>query len=88
VDDLSPLGERHAIIRRLFTRAAEREGSLAHLAQKLGIPFSELREYLRGETLPSEKVLLSAVQIILDELPAIRSQFSRSAWQALSLPLQ
>lgn len=78
--------ERQSVIRRLFTRAAERLGSAAYLARKLGITYVELRDYLQGEAMPPEQVLLDAVQIIIDELPAIRTQVSPELWESLRLP--
>jgi len=78
--------ERHAVIKRLFLRAAMRVGSAGALAQQLQITYSELRLYLEGEAAPPEEVLLKAVSVILDELPAIRTEFSRETWDSLRLP--
>ena len=61
-------------------------GSASALAQQIRIPYSELRGYLDGEAMPPEDILLRAVDVILDELPAIRSEFSPEVWRSLSLP--
>ena len=63
-----------------------RVGSAGALAQQLQIAYSELRLYLEGEAAPPEEVLLKAVSVILDELPAIRTEFSRETWDSLRLP--
>jgi hypothetical protein len=36
--------------------------------------------------MPPEALLLRVVDVILDELPAIRTEFSPEVWQSLSLP--
>lgn len=61
-------------------------GGAGMLASQLKIPFTELREYLHGEAMPPEEVLLRAVDIILEELPSIRAEFSPEVWKSLSLP--
>lgn len=80
------MDEKHAVIRRLFSRGAMKTGSAAAFARELGITFGDLRAYLEGKQMPPEEVLLRAVATILDELPAIRSEFAPEVWQALSLP--
>jgi len=80
------LGEQHAIVQRIFLRAAERIGGASALCQQIKVPYSELRTYLQGDAMPPEDILLRAVDVIIDELPAIRSGFSQRAWQSLALP--
>ena len=64
-----------------------RVGSTAALAKYLAIPYSEVRTYASGDAMPPEDVLLRTVELLLDELPAIRSGFSQAAWRSLRLPL-
>ena len=80
------LGEQHAIVQRIFLRAAERIGGASALCQQIKVPYSELRTYLQGDAMPPEDILLRAVDVIIDELPTIRSGFSQRAWQSLALP--
>jgi len=80
------MDDQHRIVLRLFSRAAARIGSAAHLAMNLGIPYAELTRYLQGNALPPEEVLLKAVAIVVDELPAIRAGFAPEAWASLRLP--
>jgi hypothetical protein len=75
--------EHLAIIRRIFTAATHKFGSAAHLAAHLGITSSELRTFLDGRAMPAEAVLLSAVDLLLEELPAIRREFSSEDWKSL-----
>jgi hypothetical protein len=82
------VGESQAIVERLFTRAAEKVGSVSRLARELNVPYSEVRSYVHGEAMPPEEILLRAVDFIIEELPAIRAGFSREAWQSLGLPVQ
>lgn len=78
--------EEIAIIRHLFARAARKVGSAARLAETLGISYEDLRSYHYGTAVPADAGLLRAVDLILDELPAIRAMFSQKAWRSLSLP--
>jgi hypothetical protein len=78
--------EARAIVRRIFVRAAEQVGSAAHLSERLSITYAELRTYLFGEAVPPEAVLLEAVQLIIEQLPYLRGEFSKEAWQSLRLP--
>jgi hypothetical protein len=78
--------ESQAIIERLFTRAAEKIGSVSRLARQLEAPYSEVRSYVHGEAMPPEEILLRAVDLIIDELPAIRAGFSQKTWDLLGLP--
>jgi len=78
--------ERHSVIRRLFVRAAMKIGSASELAHQLSIPYSEVRLYLDGEAAPPEEVLLRVVEVILEELPTIRAEFSPEIWRSLRLP--
>ena len=80
------LEEQHAIVQRIFLRAAERMGGASALCQQIKVPYSELKTCLRGDAMPPEELLLRAVDVIIDELPAIRSGFSQKAWQSLALP--
>ena len=78
--------EERAIIQRILRRAEMKVGSAARCAETLGISLTELRSYREGEAKPADAVLLRAVDLILDEIPAIRVTFSARAWNALSLP--
>jgi hypothetical protein len=80
------MNDRHAIVERLFVRAAQRLGGAGMLARRVRIPLSQLRHYLVGEAMPPEQVLLATVNVILDELPAIRREFPAEVWRSLSLP--
>lgn len=76
----------HELVLRLFSRAATKVGSVAHLAQRLGISYADVAAYMRGKAIPPEPVLLLAVEVILDELTYFRANFPE-AWKALSLPV-
>ncbi len=78
--------ERTAVIRRLFIRAAQKLGSANALCEVCGIAYPDCHSYLSGEAVPSEEVLPRAVDVVLDELPAIRSEFPQEVWRSLSLP--
>jgi hypothetical protein len=78
--------EERAIIRRIYAVAAAKIGSAAHLAEHLNVSYADLRAYLAGEAAPSDEVLLRTVDLLLEELPALRREFSPGAWRALSLP--
>jgi len=78
--------DQHKLILRLFSRAAARVGSVAHLALRLHISQADAGMYLQGKAIPPEEVLLGAVDIILDELPNIRREFPPEVWRSLSLP--
>lgn len=78
--------ESLAIIQRIFTCAAMKIGSAAHLADYLGIGHGDIGLYLRGQTMPTDLVLLKVVDLLIEEMPAIRSEFSEAAWKALGRP--
>jgi hypothetical protein len=78
--------ESLAIIQRIFTCAAMKIGSAAHLADHLGIGHGDIGLYLRGQTMPTDLVLLKVVDLLIEEMPAIRSEFSEAAWKALGRP--
>jgi hypothetical protein len=78
--------ESQAIVQRIFTRCAEKVGSVSALALRLGIPYSEVGVYVGGHAMPPEAVLARAVELIIEDVPAIRSSFSESAWRSLPLP--
>jgi hypothetical protein len=80
------MDEEHRLTQSLFNRAAERVGSATRLQQRLRISSNDVLMYLQGKAIPPEAVMLRAVEIVLDELPRFRSEFSSEAWQALSLP--
>lgn len=80
------MDDEHRLIERLFNRAAERVGSASGLKRRLRISSNEVLMYLQGKAIPPEAVMLRTVEIVLDELPRLRSEFSREAWRALSLP--
>lgn len=78
--------ESLAIVQRIFTCAAMKIGSAAHLADYLGIGHGDIGLYLRGQTMPTDLVLLKVVDLLIEEMPAIRSEFSEAAWKALGRP--
>ena len=80
------MDETSEIVRRIFLRAAQRVGSVAALGRELGASYSEIKAYVAGDTVPTNAILLRAVEILIDDLPELRSGFSEQAWQALSLP--
>ena len=75
-------------MQRIFTRCAEKIGSASALALHLRIPYSEVATYLSGHAMPPEGVLVRAVELVIEDLPAIRSGFSEAAWHSLPLPRQ
>jgi hypothetical protein len=77
--------ESEAIVARIFQAAAGRAGGASALARHLRVPFVELRAYFTGEAMPPEEVLLRAVDLLVEDLGAIRSEFSEQAWRQLSL---
>ena len=76
--------QQFAIIGRLFTRAAERSGSAQRLAKEFNIPDDELAAYMAGGAMPSDDLLVKAVEIIMEELPSISLEFSQAAREALA----
>ena len=78
--------EELGIIQQILTSAMLRLGSVARLAEHLKISYADLAKYRAGDDTPPDEVLLRAVDVILDELPAIRRTCSAKTWQALSLP--
>jgi hypothetical protein len=78
--------DQHRIILKLFSRAAHKVGSVAHLGVILAIPYGEVNLYLQGKAIPPEEILLRLVTIILDDLPEIRRDTSAEAWESLRLP--
>jgi hypothetical protein len=80
------MDESSAIVQRLFTVAAQRVGSASALGRHLGLTYAELRPYLAGEAMPPEQVLLRTVEVVMEDLPLIRSGFSENAWRSLALP--
>ena len=75
--------ETKAILQHLFALAVRRVGSTAALGRQLGILYSELRTYLAGEAMPPSDVLLRAVDLVIEELGGLQSQFSEQAWRSL-----
>jgi hypothetical protein len=80
------MDDEQRLILRLFSRAAARAGSAQHLALRIKASPNEVLMYMQGKKVPPEEVLLRAVDIILDELPGIRADFSTEVWRSLSLP--
>jgi hypothetical protein len=78
--------ESQAIVQRLFSRAAQKIGSTSALALRLGISYTELGTYVSGEAMPPESVLVAAVELLIEEIPVLRREFSEAAWRALPLP--
>ena len=63
------MDETNAIVRRIFLRAAQRIG------------YAEIKAYVAGEGVPPECVLLRALELLIDDLPELRSGFSEQAWR-------
>jgi hypothetical protein len=80
------MDDAHRLVLRLFNRAVHSVGSVAHLAVQLGISRGDIDLYVRGEAMPPEAVLLKAVELVLADLPHMRSEFPAEVWQSLSLP--
>ena len=80
------MDDEHRLVLKLFSRAAARAGSAGHLALRIKASPNEVSTYMQGKAIPPEDVLLRTVEIILDELPGFRAEFSPEAWQSLSLP--
>lgn len=77
------MNEQLTILRRILVTAGRRAGSVEGLAAHLGVSEKQIRAFLVGAATPSDAVLLKAVEIILDDLPAIRAEFSEKAWRSL-----
>jgi hypothetical protein len=77
---MDALAEELAIVRRIFVAACRKFGSAASFAAFLGISHSELSSFLEGRAMPSDAVLLHAVEQILDDVPSLRVEFSAAAW--------
>ena len=75
--------ESKAILQHLFVLAVQRIGSAAALGRHLGVFQSELRTYLAGEAMPPSEVLLRTVDLVIDDLKQVESQFSERAWRSL-----
>jgi hypothetical protein len=41
---------------------------------------------MSGHAMPPEAVLVRAVELIIEDVPSIRSGFSDAAWRSLPLP--
>ena len=80
------MDDQHRIILRLFSRAADKVGSVAHLGSMLAIPYADVSAYIQGMAIPPEDVLLRLVALILDDLPQIRREAPADAWDSLRLP--
>ena len=80
------MDESQAIVQRIFTRAMEKVGSASALALRLKISYTELGTYVSGEAMPPEAVLLGAVEMLIEELPTLRREFTEAAWRSLPLP--
>ena len=80
-----PIEDSGAIVQRIFVRAAERVGSAMALGRHLGLNSAELRLYLHGEAIPPQLTLLRTVDLIIDDIKALRGSSSESAWQSLFL---
>jgi hypothetical protein len=78
--------EEHIIVRALVTRAAERFASFARLAGYLGVDISELQRCVAGESMPSQEVLLKLVDLTIEDLRAMKQEFSAAAWSSLFRP--
>ena len=72
--------EELAIVRRIFVAACYKFGSAANFASFLDVSHAELNEYLEGAAMPPDLALERAVSLILEELPALRGEFSVAAW--------
>lgn len=74
------------VVQRVFVRAAERLGSAAELGRHLGLSYAELRPYLYGQAIPPEQVLLRTLDLIVDDLKALKNVCPEGAWRSLGLP--
>lgn len=82
--EYSRQAEQFAIVGRLFTRAAERFGGAQRVAKEFNIPDDELAAYMAGNAMPSDALLVKAVDVVMEELPALSSQFSEAARQVMA----
>jgi len=80
------MDDEHRLISRLLSRAAAKVGSPERLAIHIQASPAEVWSYMQGKKIPPEAVLLRAVEVILDELPNFRTEFSPEVWHSLSLP--
>lgn len=55
-------------IQRVFRLAADRLGGTADLGHQLGLTQVELDPYLSGEAMPPFRTLLSAVELIVEQV--------------------
>jgi hypothetical protein len=69
------MDHEHRLVSRLFSCAAVRVGNVSLLALRLEASPKEVLRYMQGESIPPEDVLLSAVEIILDDRSTSRSDF-------------
>jgi hypothetical protein len=76
--------ESFAIVRELFALATERVGGAPALGHHLGLPYSELSPYLTGGAIPPAEVLLRTVDLVVEDLDALKSAFSEHAWLSLA----
>lgn len=84
-NELEAADEANVVVQRLFLQAAQWTGSPSALGEHLGLPYAELRTYLRGEALPAEEVLLRTVDLVIEELQVLKKGFSEQAWRSLSV---
>ena len=65
-------------IQRIFRLAAGRVGGPSKLAGHLGLAESELAPYLRGEAMPPLRTLLSAVDLVVEQV-----NLAERPWQSV-----
>ena len=72
-----------SVVQRLFVEAARRLGSAEALGARLELEEGDLRKFLTGESIPPQRVLLRALDVVLEDFHAIRREFSEEAWRSL-----
>src|SRR6185503_20061098 len=65
-------------IQRIFRLAADRVGGHSQLGEHLGLTQAELAPYLRGEAMPPFRTLLSAVDLVVEQV-----NLADRPWQAV-----
>jgi hypothetical protein len=74
--------ESKAIVQHIFVLAVRRIGGASALGRHLGVLYSELRTYLAGEAMPPTEVLLKTVELVIEDLKGVESQFPEEAWRS------
>jgi len=77
------MGPMHSVVQRLFVAAAHRLGGASALSAHLRVSDSDLRTFLTGEAIPSQPIVLRAVDVVIDDFHTLRREFSPEAWTSL-----